>query len=320
MKHKYSQLTSGERNQFYALRKAKISMTEIARQLNRSRNTLYKELARNTGKRGYRPRQAQKFADQRRVEKVQSSKMNPQVIAYVEGKLRLEWSPEQIANFMKTDAKAPTIGVSHETIYRHVWKDKQTGGILFLHLRQNQKKRRKRRGSKDSRGIIRNRVDIEQRPAVVAKRSRIGDWEADLVCGARASGYLVTLLERVSRRVLIGYTKTKFADQVTAEILRLLENAVVKTITFDNGKEFAGHEQIAAKLKCKCFFAKPYHSWERGANENTNGLIRQYFPKKMSFAKITAKQINFVQQRLNTRPRKCLDFKPPDMIYFRRVA
>jgi transposase, IS30 family len=163
-------------------------------------------------------------------------------------------------------------------------------------------------------------VDIDQRPAAVDARSRIGDWEADLVCGTEASGYLVTLLERISRRVLIGYTKTKFADQVTAEILRLPKNSIVETLTFDNGKEFAGHEQIATKLGCKCFFAKPYHSWERGANENTNGLIRQYFPKKISFTKITANEIAFVQHRLNTRPRKCLDFKPPNTVHFSHAA
>jgi len=320
MGQKYSQLTVGERNQFYAFRKAKMPMTEIANQLNRSRTTLYNELARNTGGRGYRPKQAHQFAQQRRAEKVPSPKMKPRVIAYVEAKLRVQWSPEQIANVMKTDPDAPGTAVSHETIYRHVWDDKQAGGTLYTHLRQGQKKRRKRRGSKDSRGKIRHRVDIDQRPAVVETRSRIGDWEADLVCGAGASGYLVTLVERVSRRVLIGFTKTKFADQVTAEILRLLENEIIETLTFDNGKEFAGHEQIATKLGCKCFFAKPYHSWERGANENTNGLIRQYFPKKMSFAKITADEITFVQQRLNTRPRKCLDFKPPDTVYFSRAA
>ena len=320
MGQNYSQLTTAERNQFYALRKAKIAMTEIAKQLNRSRNTLYNELTRNTGGRGYRPKQAQQFADQRRAEKVQSPKMNPKVIAYIEAKLGCQWSPEQIANVMKTDPDAPGTTVSHETIYQHVWDDRRAGGTLYTHLRQGHKKRRKRRGSKDSRGKIRNRVDIDQRPAVVETRSRIGDWEADLVCGADASGYLVTLLERVSRRVLIGYTKTKFADQVTAEILHLLKNEIVETITFDNGKEFAGHEQIATKLGCECFFAKPYHSWERGANENTNGLIRQYFPKKVSLAAITADHIAFVQHRLNTRPRKCLDFKPPDVVYFSRVA
>ena len=320
MGQNYSQLTAGERNQFYALRKAKIPMTQIAGQLNRSRNTLYQELARNTGGRGYRPKQAQQFAQQRRAEKVQSHKMKPEVIAYIETKLRVQWSPEQIANVMKTDPEAPGITVSHETIYRHLWDDKRVGGTLYTHLRPGQKKRRRRRGRKDSRGKIRNRVDIDQRPCVVETRSRIGDWEADLVCGADTSGYLVTLLERATRRVLIGYTKTKFADQVTAEILHLLENNIVTTITFDNGKEFAGHEQIATKLGCQCFFAKPYHRWERGANENTNGLIRQYFPKKMSFAKITTDQIKSVQHRLNSRPRKCLDFKPPDTVYFSHAA
>ena len=320
MGQNYSQLTAGERNQFYALRKAKMPMTQIAKQLDRSRTTLYNELARNTGQRGYRPRQAQQLAKQRRAEKVQPLKMTPKVIAHVEARLREEWSPEQIANAMKIDPDAAGVTVSYETIYQHLWDDKRAGGTLYRHLRQAQKKRRKRRGSKDSRGKIRNRVDIDQRPAVVETRKRLGDWEADLVCGAGASGYLVTLVERVSRRVLIGYTKTKFADKVTTEILRLLKNEIVETITFDNGKEFAGHEQIATTLGCQCFFAKPYHSWERGANENTNGLIRQYFPKKMSFAKVTLDEIAFVQQRLNTRPRKCLGYKPPDTVYFSRAA
>lgn len=320
MGHNYSQLTADERSQFYALRKAEIPMTQIAQQLNRPRTTLYRELARNTGDRGYRPKQAQQFARQRRVEKVKPLKMDPEVIGYIETKIKLQWSPEQIANVMKNDTDGPGVSVSHETIYRHVWNDKQAGGTLHTDLRQGQKKRHKRRSSQNSRGKIRNRVDIDQRPAVVESRRRIGDWEADLVCGADTSGYLVTIVERCSRLVLIGYTKTKFAEQVTAEILRLLQNEIVKTITFDNGKEFAGHEQIAEKLNCKCFFAKPYHSWERGANENTNGLIRQYFPKKTSLANITAEQIVFVQHRLNTRPRKCLDFKPPNIVYFSHAA
>jgi IS30 family transposase len=320
MGQNYSQLTDSERNQFYALRKAKISMTDIAKQLSRSRTTLYNELSRNTGLRGYRPKQAQQFTEIRRAQTVQPLKMTPKVIVYIEDKLGLQWSPEQIANVMEADPDGPGIAVSHETIYRHVWYDKQANGELYRHLRQGHKIRRKRRGSKDSRGKIRNRVDIDLRPAVVETRKRLGDWEADLVCGTGASGYLVTLVERASRRVLIGYTKTKFADQVTDEILRLLKNEIVETITFDNGKEFACHEKIAVELGCDCFFAKPYHSWERGANENTNGLIRQYFPKKTSFAYITADQIAFVQNRLNTRPRKCLDFKPPDVVYFSNAA
>ena len=141
-----------------------------------------------------------------------------------------------------------------------------------------------------------------------------------MVCGTGSSGHLVTLAERFSRRVLIGYTKTKTASEVTSEILRLLKNEVVETLTFDNGKEFADHERIAAELGCKCYFAKPDHSVERRLNENTNGLIRQYFPKKMSFAQITADQIALVKHRLNNRPRKCLGFKTPDMVYFSLAA
>ena len=316
----YSQLTEGERNQFYALRQAKISMVDIARQMDRSRNTLYNELNRNMGRRGYRPRQAQRFAEQRRAEKVQPLKMRPEVIAYIESKLQLQWAPEQIAGTMKTDPDGPGLSVSPETIYRYVGDDKRTGGTLYTHLRHGLKKRRKRRGGKDLRGKIRNRVDIDQRPAVVETRERLGDWEADLVCGTGASGYLVTLVERASRRVLIGFTQTKTASEVTREILRMLKDEVVETITFDNGKEFAGHEKIAAKLGCQCYFAKPYHSWERGLNENTNGLIRQYFPKKMLFTQITTDQIAMVQHRLNTRPRKCLAFRTPDMVYFTLAA
>jgi len=320
MEQNYRQLTVDERHQFYALRKAKIPMAEIARQLGRSRTTLYHELNRNRGGRGYRPRQAQQFAEKRRAEKVQPLKMHPEVIAYIESKLQCQWAPEQITGTMKTDPDGPGLAVSPETIYRYVRDDKRAGGTLYTHLRHGLKKRRKRRGGKDLRGKIRNRVDIDQRPAVVETRKRLGDWEADLVCGTGASGYLVTLVERVSRRVLIGYTRTKTANEVTREILRLLKDQVVKTLTFDNGKEFAGHERIAAELNCQCYFAKPYHSWERGLNENTNGLIRQYFPKKMSFAKITADQIALVQHRLNTRPRKCLGFKPPDTVYFSLAA
>ena len=320
MRQNYSQLTVDERNQFYALQQAKMPMTEIANQLGRSRTTLYNELNRNRGGRGYRPRQAQQFAEKRRAEKVQPLKMRPEVIAYLESKLQLQWSPEQIASTMKTDPDGPGLAVSPETIYRYVWEDKRAGGTLYTHLRHGLKKRRKRRGRKDLRGKIHNRVDIDQRPAVVETRKRLGDWEADLVCGTGSSGYLVTLVERFSRRVLIGYTKTKTASEVTSEILRLLKDEVVETLTFDNGKEFADHERIAAELGCKCYFAKPYHSWERGLNENTNGLIRQYFPKKMSFAQITADQIALVQHRLNNRPRKCLGFKTPDMVYFSIAA
>ena len=186
--------------------------------------------------------------------------------------------------------------------------------------RQGKPKRRKRRKQPDLRGEIKNRVDIALRPVIVALRTRLGDWEADLVCGASHSGYLITLVDRTSRVTLIGYSKTKHAINVTSEIMKLLKNKVVKTITFDNGKEFAGHEMIAQGLDCNCYFAKPYRSWERGTNENTNGLLCQYFPKKTLFDNITFEQIAFAQNRLNTRPRKCLAFRPPNLVHYGLAA
>ncbi|MCP3886720.1 MAG: IS30 family transposase [Propionibacteriaceae bacterium] len=320
MGQRYSQLTRDERNQFYALRKARVPMAEIARQLKRSPATLYRELKRNSGQRNYRPRQAHHRAVERRKARVRPLKMTRPVVEHIESKLSMQWSPEQIANTMADDPNGPGIAVSHETIYQHVWATARRGSDLYTHLRQRRKTRRKRRGTKDMRGKIRNRVGIEHRPAVVKERVRIGDWEADLICGAAHSGYLVTLVDRVSRKTRIGRTRTKLADDVTTVIVALLSSFVVETITFDNGKEFAGHEKIARQLECGCYFAQPYHSWERGLNENTNGLIRQYFPKKMEFTFITLEEIAFVEDRLNNRPRKCLGFKTPNAVYRSRVA
>ena len=261
MGHIYSRLTAEERTQLAALRKAKIPITQIADQLNRPRQTLHAELRRNTGQRGYRPRQAQRLAEERQQSKPRPLKMSADTIAYIEPRIRLEHSPEQIARSMAEDEEYHGPVVSHETMYLHIYADKATGGTLHTHLRQRHKKRKPRRDQPDRRGQIKNRVGIEERPAVVETRERIGDWEADLVCGVRSTGYLVTLVERKSRYTRIGFTRGKTAQEVTAEIVRLLTNEVVETITFDNGKEFAGHEEIAAELGCRCYFADPYSSW-----------------------------------------------------------
>ena len=320
MGYHYQQLTIDDRNQIYALRKAGFTVSLIAQQLDRDNSTIYRELNRNTGGRGYRPKQAQAFSALRKSEKSKPLKMRPGLIAYIEEKIEADYSPEQISDALKNEDKHQNMSISPETIYQHIYADQRSGGTLHKHLRGGKKKRRRRRKHRDLRGKIRNRVDIELRPAIVALRTRLGDWEADLVCGASHSGYLVTLVDRTSRVILIGFSKTKQADSVTLEILRLLKNQTVKTITFDNGKEFAGHELIAKTLDCACYFAKPYRSWERGTNENTNGLLRQYFPKKMLFNRITSEQIAFAQNRLNTRPRKCLVFRPPNVIHYGLAA
>jgi len=241
--------------------------------------------------------------------------MTPRVIAHVEEKLREEYSPEQISCTMRGSVGTR---VSHETIYQHIWQDKKHGGDLYRNLRiAGVKKRRKRYGQKDWRGKIPNRVDIDQRPAIVEKKTRIGDWEADLVSGVHHRGFLVTLVERRSKYTLIGQVRQKTAAEVTTEIVRLLtpHKERVQTITYDNGREFAAHEMVNEGLDCQSYLAKPYHSWERGLNENTNGLIRQYFPKGMDLRDVSREELAFVMKRLNHRPRKTLAFKPPHVIF-----
>jgi transposase, IS30 family len=313
----YSQLTYEDRITIKVYKQAGNSNQAIADKLGRSPSTISREIKRNTGQRGYRPKQAQEAARQRQLQP-RTLKMTAITQKHIRRQLQIEWSPEQIAHTMKTDPGFTGRPVSTETIYRFIWKDKKQGGNLHLKLRlANNKKKRKRRHGKDNRGKIINRKDIDLRPAIVQTRSRLGDWEADLVVGKGQQGYLVTLAERSARRTLIGYVKQKTAESVTDEIIRLLQpwQDFVHTITFDNGKEFAGHEIIAQRLNCSCFFAKPYHSWERGLNENTNGLIRQYFPKKMSLHKVQPDKLQFVMDRLNQRPRKCLGFQTPNQVF-----
>jgi IS30 family transposase len=322
----YSQLTEGERNQIYALKQAQVTHGTIAKILKKDVSTIGREIRRNRGQRGYRPRQANlKALDRRRIPR--RLKMTQEVITHIEEKLHEEYSPEQISCTMR---ESVGVSVSHERIYQHIWRDKEHGGDLFKKLRiAGVKKRRKRYGKKDWRGKIPNRVDIDQRPEIVGQKTRIGDWEADLVSGAHHRGFLVTLVERTSKYTLIGQVKHKTAADVTAEIMRLLapSKEQVQTITYDNGREFSEHESINKGLDCQGYFAKPYHSWERGLNENTNGLIRQYFPKEMDLREISKEKIAFVMERLNHRPRKTLAFKTPHDIFvkcesnaFARVA
>lgn len=311
----YTQLTEEDRIEIYALLKAGNAKREIARQLGRDPKTIRDEIRRNAGGRGYRPKQAQAKALGRRALPRRTTKMTPEVIEFAEAKLREDYSPEQVSAVMKEAGLEP---VSHERIYRHIYADRSAGGDLASHLRiASKKKYRKRYGKKDRRGRIPDRVDIDQRPAEVEKRDVIGHYEADLVVGKHHKGFLVTLVERASRFTLIGHVVRKTSEAVTAEIGRLLGPLAdgVRSITFDNGREFAGHMEIAASLDCRTYFAKPYHSWERGTNENTNGLIRQYFPKWMDLRRVSRGALEFVMNRLNHRPRKVLGFKTPAAVF-----
>jgi len=308
----YTQLTQEQRYQISALLKTEHSQTEIAAEICVNKSTISRELRRNRGKRGYRPKQAHRFAQQRR-RKSAYKRISTEIWTKIEEKLRQDWSPEQVSGWLK---KNRDTAVSHEWIYQHIYSDKRTGGDLHKHLRC-QKKRRKRIGDYDRRGKIPNQVSIEERPEIVEKRARIGDWEADTIIGAGKRGAIVTLVERKSRFTLLKQVARRTATAVEEAILDLLKPYQVSThtITCDNGKEFANHQTIAQKLQANVFFAHPYSSWERGTNENTNGLIRQYFPKGSDFSSITEDQISFVKERLNDRPRKCLDFQAPVMVF-----
>jgi len=312
----YRHLTEEDRIVIRTFLQAGKSRQYIANFLNRNFSTIKREIRRNSGMRGYRPKQAQEKASARRSTSL-PGKMTPEVVGHITAKLREDHSPEQISETMANEIG---IKVSHECIYQYIWKNKRDGGELFTHLRiANGKKRRKRYGKKDWRGRIPERVGIEERPEIVDLRSRFGDWEADLVCGAHHKGFLVTLVERKSRFTVIGHVEKKTAESVKSEIVAMLSpwRNLVYTITYDNGREFCGHSDINKELDCQSYFAAPYHSWERGLNENTNGLIRQYFPKNSDLRKVTRDDINFVMNRLNTRPRKAIDYKTPKEVVLR---
>jgi IS30 family transposase len=308
----YNQLTQEQRYQIYALKKTGHSGTEIAEVIGVHKATVSRELRRNRGGRGYRPQQAQQMALERRA------KAKPRICAktwaVVEKLLRQEWSPEQISGRLWKEQK---IGISHEWIYQYVLADKRAGGDLYKHLRC-QKQRRKRYGTYSRRGKLLNCRSIEERPAVVAHRKRLGDWEVDTVFGKDHNQALVTLTERKSRFTLLGKVSQRTAQAVQDQICRLLlpVQDKVHTLTSDHGKEFAYHERIAQRLQLKYYFAHPYAAWERGANENANGLLRQYFPKKCDLQQVTRNDMNLAMSRLNFRPRKSLRFKTPFEVFY----
>jgi IS30 family transposase len=313
----YTHLTQAERYQIAILSKAGHEQSEIARVMNRHSSTISRELRRNRGRRGYRAKQAHEFSQARMRACENGPRISEQTWAWVDERLGELWSPEQICGRLRQRGLP---SASHEAIYQRIYADRRNGGTLHRALRC-QKARRKRYGGRERRGSIPNQVSIEQRPAIVNRRRRFGDWEGDLVIGAGQQQALVTLNERKSRYSLIAQVPCKTAQAVSDTMISLLTPfaACVHTLTTDNGREFAQHERIAGTLDAQFFFAHPYASWERGANENMNGLIRQFFPKKMRFQSITRTDIEFAMHRLNHRPRKCLGFKTPHEVFLKQL-
>lgn len=309
----YTQLTEIERYQIQSFLKAGYTKKQIADELGRHPSTIGRELSRNKGLRGYRPKQAQRLAQTRKLHHSHIQISEPTWVN-VGTLLKQEWSPEQISAWL-TQSGLPS--VSPEWIYQYILADKKVGGNLYTYLRC-QKKRKKRYGRPDSRGQLKNRRSIDERPSIVDERKRVGDWELDTVIGRVGGSVLVTAVERKTRFSVIALAPNKTAEAIRKALIEALTPlaAWVKTLTYDNGKEFALHEDIAKALNAKGYFAHPYHSWERGLNENTNGLIRQYIPKGTSMDNLTQDDVNKIMDRLNHRPRKCLGFKTPNQVLF----
>ena len=315
----YTQLTYEQRCQIYALIDTDFTQAQIADIIGVSQSTISRELRRNKGKRGYRFQQAQNKTDRRRCSASKAIKMTPEMVELIESKLREEWSPEQISGWLLEEHQDL---ISHETIYQHIWLDKKSGGDLYTYLRRHGKKYQPRGKKLAGRGCIKNRVSIDERPKVVDRKSRIGDWEIDLVIGKGHSGALVTIVERKTSFTVSTRVDGKSADIVTAATIALLmpyKDAVL-TITADNGKEFAYHEKMTKALDAPVYFADPYCSWQRGLNENTNGLLRQYWPKATNFKEVKQKEVASVIVKLNNRPRKKLGYKTPSELMDKHIA
>lgn len=312
-----SQLDIVERALIYEHRKLGKSFRWIARALNRAPSTITREFKRNQiGPHGYETVRAQEQRDKRAKKSREVNKFaDKQVLNYVLRKLKYGLSPVQISGLMKREKKSELYDgqlVSHEGIYLFIYRDKASGGTLYKHLRRKRKKRKSRLNFKQKE-IIKNRRSIKERPKIVEEKSRFGDLEVDLIVGANHKGAILTLVDRYSKFTWAKYIENKSKDETEKAFKDLLKKFIgrIHTITSDNGKEFACHEVIAEWIKADFFFADPYSSWQRGLNEHTNGLIREYFPKKTIFNSETMKDLDVVVERINNRPREVLGFKTP---------
>ena len=323
----YTHLTQEQRYQIHLGLQVGCTLQEIADAVGVNKSTVSREVRRNSGvpasksrrstiaahAESYEPETAHEQARRRR--QAQSRRrLTRDDWQMIEQLLARKWSPEQISLWLR---KERLLAVSHEWIYRHIAWDRYHGGELYQHLRCR-KQRRKRYASGAQWDRIPNRVSIEQRPAVVDERGRTGDWEIDTVYGKNNTAVMVTMVERVSRYVVVDIVPNRTASVVGASLIQNLAPFKDQTLTLtaDNGGEFAQHEAVAKALDADFYFSHPYASWERGTNENTNGLLRQYFPKNRDLATVTPSELSRAVNQLNNRPRKCLDMKTPNEVLF----
>ena len=313
---KYHQITSEERYTISTLRRQGYSAARIARYLGRHPSTIYREIRRNRCNDGrYRPSKASRRTRGRRSRSRRNRQFTHHDYEIVEGLLGEKWSPEQISGYLR---KNDVFLISHETIYRYIWRDKKKGGSLYLHLRCSGKQKRKRYGAYDSRGRLAGKRHISERPGEVEERQVFGHWEVDTVAGKGSKDCIVTLVERKSGLVQIGKLKDRTVKELNKRVITLIMQSYsrFKTITADNGTEFHGYKKVEKKTGVPFYFATPYHSWERGTNENTNGLIRQYLPKGVSMEKINQQHCNYIADKLNSRPRKRHGYKTPAEVLY----
>lgn len=315
----YPQITAAERYTLGTLRQLGYTAAAIARVLGRHRSTIGREVHRNATRHDgtYRPQLANWYASSRRSHSRRNQRFTATDWAQVHARLREQWSPEQVAGRLRGDQ---LLRISHETIYRHIWADKRAGGSLHTHLRGARKLRRKRYGQYDSRGRLAGKRWIAERPGIVNTRQRIGDWEADTMLGALSDSHCVlSLVERKTGYLVLGKLRARTTAEVNRRAIPLLRRQPhpVHTITSDNGTEFHGHVALEAATQAAFYFATPHHAWERGTNENTNGLVRQYVPKRVSMTQLTQQDCDAIARRLNDRPRKRLGYRTPEECYAR---
>lgn len=318
--NKYKQLTHKERYQIYALIKEGLNYTQIANNIGVNKSTISREIRRNSDSRNnYHPDSASIEAFVRHKNKNKFIKINKTCEKYIRKYLKLDYTPEQIAGRLNYKG---IVNITHESIYQYIYKNKANGGRLYLYLPRKMKKYQKRDAKYNSRGLIANRISISKRPKIVDKKIRIGDWEVDTIIGKYHQGAIVTIVDRKSKFTLMRILPTKEAIGVSNAIIELLHpiKQFTHTITSDNGKEFTLHENISKSLNTKFYFCDPYSSWQRGLNENTNGLIRRYIPKRTEFTGISKDEIMMIQNKLNHRPRKALGYRTPFEVFMNEIS
>jgi IS30 family transposase len=310
----YKQITREERYSIHRLLRQGLCPARIARILDRHRSTISREIARNLHTNGcYIDYRAQFLANGRRSRCRRKAQFGDGDWSLVRHFIKEDWSPEQVSLVF---AYYGVLGISHETIYRYIWRNKKQGGRLYRHLRQSPKQRRKRYRAYDSRGVLRGKHGLVDRPEAANERLEKGHVEVDLMHSAKSRDCLLTLVDRMTRLVWIWKLKDKTKEEVAKAIIGFVRKHEIKTLTADNGSEFHDYKSVESATGAKFYFAAPYHSWERGTSENTNGLIRQYVPKRVSIARYTQADCDAIAARLNSRPRKILNLRTPEEAHY----